>query len=257
VDELDVLPAHEHERVIAETAIVRETVTKLPQLAFAIIRSTTIALPAWRQTCQTLNLKRRLIPRDVVTQWNSTYDMMCFALNYREAIDSITADKTLKLRKFELFADDWNIIQDLAHILKQYKAATIHFSKNSASIPASIPAMDKLTESLNITTTKPYHTAIQVAMKLVRAKMNRYYSMTDSSSSYRISMVLHPGMKLEYFRQHKWEDDWIEEAENLVREEYISAYEKETASAATKPVSALVDCRWSCVLISTSSLMKR
>ena len=26
-------------------------------------------------------------------------------------------------------------------------------------------------------------------------------------------------MKLEYFRQHKWEDDWIEEAENMVREE--------------------------------------
>ena len=44
---------------------------------------------------------------------------MHFALNYQEAIDSITADKTLKLRKYELFTDDWNIIQDLAHILKR------------------------------------------------------------------------------------------------------------------------------------------
>jgi N-acetylmuramoyl-L-alanine amidase CwlA len=181
--------------------------------------------------------------------------MMRFALNYRAAIDAITTDKTLKLRKYELFAEDWNIIQDLADILKQYKAATIHFSKNSASIAAVIPAMDKLTDSLKITASKPHHITIQAAMKLARAKMNRYYSLTNSSSAYRISMVLHPGMKLEYFCQHKWEDDWIEEAKNLVREEYISSYEsKETASTATKPVSHLVKCRSTCMLIDTPSL---
>jgi hypothetical protein len=37
--------------------------------------------------------------------------------------------------------------------------------------------------------------------------------------------VLHPGLKLEYFCTHKWEDQWIEVAENLVHEEYIDAYE--------------------------------
>jgi len=26
-------------------------------------------------------------------------------------------------------------------------------------------------------------------------------------------MVLHPGLKLEYFQQHHWEGEWIEEAE--------------------------------------------
>ena len=151
--------------------------------------------------------------------------MMRFALNYRDAIDSITADKTLNLRKYELFTEDWDIIQDLANILQQYKAATIHFSKNSASIATVIPTMDRLTDGLNTVTKKPYHAAIKAAMKLARAKMNRYYSLTDSSSAYRIAMVLHPGMKLEYFRQHKWEDDWVDEAENLVREEYIGRYE--------------------------------
>jgi hypothetical protein len=39
-------------------------------------------------------------------------------------------------------------------------------------------------------------------------------------------IVLHPGLKLEYFRQQKWEEDWIETAENLAREEYIDVYEK-------------------------------
>jgi hypothetical protein len=38
--------------------------------------------------------------------------------------------------------------------------------------------------------------------------------------------VLHPGLKLEYFRQHEWDDEWIDTAENLVREEYLINYQK-------------------------------
>lgn len=43
-------------------------------------------------------------------------------------------------------------------------------------------------------------------------------------------MVLHPGLKLEYFQQHKWEEDWIETAENLTREEYLDKYEGRSGS---------------------------
>lgn len=38
--------------------------------------------------------------------------------------------------------------------------------------------------------------------------------------------VLHPGLKLEYFRQHQWDEEWIDMAENLTREEYVVNYEK-------------------------------
>ena len=48
--------------------------------------------------------------------------------------------------------------------------------------------MDKLDSHLNPRTKKPYHPAIQAAMKLARKKINRYYSMTDLSSAYRIMM---------------------------------------------------------------------
>ena len=37
--------------------------------------------------------------------------------------------------------------------------------------------------------------------------------------------VLHPGLKLEYFQQHEWEEDWIDVAENLVQEEYAVNYQ--------------------------------
>lgn len=72
----------------------------------------------------------KLIPRDVVTRWNSTYDMMDFVLKYRQAIDQITADKVLKLRKYELDNDDWAIVEDLVAILEvchKYLIYYIHY----------------------------------------------------------------------------------------------------------------------------------
>jgi hypothetical protein len=42
-------------------------------------------------------------------------------LAYRAAVDTITADKALKLRKFELDNDDWVIIEDLVSILEVHE----------------------------------------------------------------------------------------------------------------------------------------
>ena len=78
----------------------------------------TIALPAWQHTCKDKHLKPNLIPRDVSTQWNSTYDMLLFAIKYHDVIDTVTADKSLKLWKYELDNDDWKIIQDLVSVLE-------------------------------------------------------------------------------------------------------------------------------------------
>jgi hypothetical protein len=38
-------------------------------------------------------------------------------------------------------------------------------------------------------------------------------------------LVLHPGLKLEYFRQKEWEEEWIDNAEDLVHKVYIAQYE--------------------------------
>ena len=54
--------------------------------------------------------------------------MMKFALTYREAIDLITADKTLKLRWYELDNDDWVIVEDLVSIL-EVRHTTLIYSK--------------------------------------------------------------------------------------------------------------------------------
>jgi hypothetical protein len=44
--------------------------------------------------------------------------MLKVAIEYREVIDDITANKSLKLRKYELDDNDWDILNDLLHVLK-------------------------------------------------------------------------------------------------------------------------------------------
>ena len=104
---------------------------QIRRLSFTIIRSTTITLPAWRATCEANELKPNLIPCDVATRWNSTYDMMRFVLKYWVPIDSITANKSLKLWQFELDNEDWKIIGDLVSVLEVSNIFCVHNSTNN------------------------------------------------------------------------------------------------------------------------------
>jgi hypothetical protein len=44
--------------------------------------------------------------------------MLCFVLAYRKAIDQVTGDKDLKLRRYELDSNEWIIVEDLVSVLE-------------------------------------------------------------------------------------------------------------------------------------------
>ena len=58
------------------------------------------------------------MPRDVSTRWNSTFDMLNFALDYRVAINGITSNRDLNLRKYELEDDEWVVAERLRDTLE-------------------------------------------------------------------------------------------------------------------------------------------
>jgi hypothetical protein len=57
------------------------------------------------------------MPRDVATQWNSTFDMLQFALKYKGAIRAIAGDVNLELTGYELSAVEWEIAKQLCNVL--------------------------------------------------------------------------------------------------------------------------------------------
>jgi hypothetical protein len=91
---------------------------QLCKISFAIIHSSTILLPLWFATLEKVKLDALTMPRDVRTRWNSTYDMLVFALRYRVAIDDIARNKNASLRQYELDDDEWLKAQQLCNTLK-------------------------------------------------------------------------------------------------------------------------------------------
>ena len=82
---------------------------------------------------------------------------------------------------------------------------------------------------LSESSTEPLAPAVKYGLSFAQRVLNKYYSKTDNSNIYRITMILHPQMKLKYFQHHKWSQEWIDTAEAILREEFLK-YDK-TSSA--------------------------
>ncbi|KAJ6601530.1 hypothetical protein B0H10DRAFT_1659087, partial [Mycena sp. CBHHK59/15] len=176
-------------------------------LAFAIVNSTTIGLPAWLKKCDENGMSCRLIPRDVRTRWNSLYDMLVVAPMYKKVINDFTGDRNLGYRAYDLTDVQWGLVGDMVHI---FKDATLYFSSEThCTITQVIPTMDRIDDLITATIVNPsrtsgpskwaLHPSILSALQLAKSMLNKYYSHTDSSNVYRIAMILHPNYKLDYF----------------------------------------------------------
>ncbi|KAF8817217.1 hypothetical protein BYT27DRAFT_7032389, partial [Phlegmacium glaucopus] len=95
VDERKEMTAMEKDELDESVGPLRLMLTKLRKAAFVIKNSTTIILPKWFSTLEDLGLSACMIPHDVSTCWNSTFDMLDFAIDYRAALDSITSDRDM------------------------------------------------------------------------------------------------------------------------------------------------------------------
>jgi hypothetical protein len=147
--------------------------------------------------------------------------MLHFAIEYRPALDKITAKRENNLRSFELSGEEWKIASSCRHppkvrrglhdvlevsatnaclhdtIFKRFKHqvfkdATMFFSRSTPNLATVIPAIDHIDEILTSHRSNiSLNPAVQSALALGKKTLDRYYSLTDSSDVYRIAMGRH------------------------------------------------------------------
>ncbi|KAE9387076.1 hypothetical protein BT96DRAFT_838210 [Gymnopus androsaceus JB14] len=112
---------------------------------------------------------------------------------------------------------EWEAIEGLVSALKILKDATLFFSSNSPNIATVIPTMDAINEAFatGIIDNQLLSEPIRHALSVGKRTLNKYYALTDDSDIYCMVMVLHPSLKLEYFRKAGWTDDWVQDAVDI------------------------------------------
>ncbi|KAI0743017.1 hypothetical protein C8Q80DRAFT_1065845, partial [Daedaleopsis nitida] len=93
VDAMQDMTAEEREQFMEDVRPVKLVMAKLRKFAFKVIHSTNLLLPAWKSAVADLRMPFKLLPRDVRTRWNSTFDMLDAVLRYRAAIDQMCSAK--------------------------------------------------------------------------------------------------------------------------------------------------------------------
>jgi hypothetical protein len=61
------------------------------------------------------------MPRDVSTRWNSTHDMLMFAVEHKKQLSELTSDLKNNLRTYELSQEEWQLAEELRDALKVNK----------------------------------------------------------------------------------------------------------------------------------------
>ncbi|KIK25258.1 hypothetical protein PISMIDRAFT_96993, partial [Pisolithus microcarpus 441] len=163
---------------------------KICKLAFKIIYSTMILLPAWHATCKETGKKVKQILCDVLTCWNSTFNMINFILEYQEPVDAITDKQWLGLVVYALDEHEWVMLGQLHNVLKILKDATLFFSCGTPNLVMVIPAMDYIDEVFmtGMLDEGQFDPSIHAAVGLAKKTLNKYYSLTDMSKLYHIAM---------------------------------------------------------------------
>jgi hypothetical protein len=51
-------------------------------------------------------------------RWNYTFEMLSFAYTYHDAYNELTSNREMKMRKYEIEDQEWEIVKQLADVLK-------------------------------------------------------------------------------------------------------------------------------------------
>jgi hypothetical protein len=190
-------------------------VTSLSRLAFLVrkIRRSPKLRRLMKGICDIKNVEYLVPIIDVSTRWNSTYDMVTRAIDYKEIIsDTFYAFKDNSLISLLLNEAEWKSLDQLIEVLRPLKEATLLTSQNSESLCVFnvLPLYYYCTETLAESLTKfSPEDDIYIGIEAAIEKLNYYYD--NVSPLVGIAMILEPTLKKQYLSNCLcWKEEWVD-----------------------------------------------
>ncbi|CAB4490884.1 unnamed protein product [Rhizophagus irregularis] len=141
------------------------------------------------------------------------------------ALDAIArSDK--ELRNFELSDDEWNRIDEVVSVLMIFVHTTnVMSSAKYPMLSSVVPLYNYLIDELeDYCESHDSSSDIVIATKAGIEKLERYYAKTDDTNMYTVATVLDPRLKLGYYEDHKWKQNFINFAKETVLDIYNTKY---------------------------------
>ena len=136
-----------------------------------------------------------MLIQDVVTRWNSTFDMAERFLELKPAIISSIAAVDTDLT--QLTKENWNYLQKTKDVLQIFKEATVMLSSKNASISQAIYIVTLLMKNLKVTLAD--HGVKQLKRALADG-MEERFGHYETQDIYALATYLDPRYKGFFFR---------------------------------------------------------
>ena len=89
---------------------------QLHKFANSLKNSPTVLTPMFHASCKKFSIKPKQPVTDVKTRWSSTYNMLRWAIQFRQPVDDVCQDR--KFRYLEVKDEEWEAVTDLVDVLK-------------------------------------------------------------------------------------------------------------------------------------------
>jgi hypothetical protein len=196
--------------VVAALDVIKEELSLLRRI-IRIIRSGPQSFLRFREINDIVKIADLKPILDVLTRWNSTYDMMDRALKLEKSIQMYVSQYDSNLttsemdKAFNLKGSMWGRFRDIMEYLQKFKeVSTVLCGDKYPTLSMVVPQYNRLLKHLEkygektrpaalATSIDPLHRSVVAA----HAKIKEYYNVT--SETYTVATVLDPRLKLDFY----------------------------------------------------------
>ena len=154
-----------------------------------------------------ITLAGRGLPLDNETRWNSWYTMLKAALEISGGIHAYLEKWLNDLRDDYLEFDDWECLKEIASFLAPFHRATLATEGTGGTLDKVLLSMDILFQHYEKSLKRFAKSPLQPNIMRSWEVFNKYYTKTETVSTYAAALVLHPSRRLTYIKKN-WKKEW-------------------------------------------------